>query len=325
MGNLNHSRRQFIQKSAYLSGGLVVGTSLLYSCGGNKETVPMMSSVVPSKPEDIKISLAQWSLNKEIKGGELDNLEFAQKAKSLGFDGIEYVNQFFSDKANDKNYLKEMNQRAADAGVKQLLIMIDQEGGLAQIDTTDLSQAIENHKKWVEAAKTLGCHSIRVNAYGKGSKEDVAKAAVEGLGGLATFAKDFDINVIVENHGGYSSDGKWLSGVMAEIDMPNCGTLPDFGNFCISKNKDGSCKEEYDKYQGVKELMPYAKAVSAKSFEFDDDGYDTEIDYNKMMKIVLDSGYKGYVGIEYEGARMKAEEGIIATKELIEKVLAKMS
>ncbi|GLR19632.1 sugar phosphate isomerase/epimerase family protein [Portibacter lacus] len=325
MGDIKKSRRQFLQQSTYATGGIILGSSLLYACGGNKDAIPMINKVKASTPKDIKISLAQWSLNKEIKGGELDNLDFAKKAKSMGFEGIEYVNQFFPDKAKDASYLKEMNARASGEGVQQLLIMIDQEGGLAQINNNDLGQAIENHKKWVEAAKTLGCHSIRVNAYGEGSREDVAKAAVEGLGGLATFAKDFGINVIVENHGGYSSDGKWLSGVMEEIDMPNCGTLPDFGNFCITKNSDGSCKEEYDKYLGVKELMPYAKAVSAKSFEFDDDGYDTEIDYDKMMKIVLDAGYKGFVGIEYEGARMSAEEGIIATRDLIKKVLAKMS
>jgi len=306
------------------TGGLLLGSTFLSSCGGKKEAIPAVVSNA-SSASDIKISLAQWSLNEQLFGQELDHLEFAGKASDMGFRGIEYVNQFFPDKAEDKAYLAEMNQRASDAGVEQLLIMIDGEGGLAQTVSADLNQAIENHKKWVEAAETLGCHSIRVNAFGRGNSQDVAKAAVQGLSAISEFASDYGINVIVENHGGFSSNGAWLANVMSEINLDNCGTLPDFGNFCITKNEDSSCKESYDMYQGVKELMPFAKAVSAKTFDFNDEGNETDIDYEKMMKIVLDSGYKGYVGVEYEGVRMEAEEGIIATKQLIEKVLVKLT
>lgn len=326
---MKDSRRKFIRKSSYISGGILLGNALLLNaCKETKKEIESIPSDITKamKPNDLlKLSLAQWSFNEALFDGELDHLDFAAKSKSLGFEGIEYVNQFFPDKANDASYLNEMNKRANGEGIEQVLIMIDNEGGLAQTDSSDLSQAIENHKKWVEAAKTLGCHSIRVNAYGEGSAEDISKAAVEGLGRLATFAKDYNVNVIVENHGGYSSNGQWLANVMSEINMDNCGTLPDFGNFCIERNSDRSCKEEYDKYQGVKELMPYAKAVSAKTFDFDDDGNDTVIDYQKMMKIVVDSGYKGFVGVEYEGSRLSEEEGIIATRDLIRKVLKSMS
>ena len=231
---------------------------------------------------------------------------------------------FFKDKAADKQYLDEMNKRANDLGVKQLLIMIDGEGGLAELDDKVRGEAVENHYKWVEAARHLGCHSIRVNAFGVGSAEDVGMAAVEGLSSLATFAKDFDIDVIVENHGDYSSNGKWLSGVMAEVNMANCGTLPDFGNFCIKRDNSKpwaeNCVEEYDRYKGVKELMPYAKAVSAKTHDFDPEGNEIHTDYDRMLKIVKDAGFRGYIGIEYEGDKINADEGIRMTKSLMERV-----
>ena len=322
MGDLVNQRRSFLQNSAMISSALYLGV-LLPGCKQGSSSVEVISNDA-SSPGDIKISLAEWSLNEQIFGGDLNHLDFAAKASSMGFSGIEYVNQFFPDKAKDKSFLQEMNARAEDADVKQLLIMIDSEGGLAQTDSNDLDQAINNHKKWVEAAEILGCHSIRVNTSGQGSEEDVASAAVEGLSSLSSFAEDYGVNVIVENHGGYSSNGKWLADVISRVDMDNCGTLPDFGNFCITRNDDRTCKEEYDKYQGMKELMAYAKAVSAKTFDFDDEGYETEIDYMKIMRTVLDSGYKGYVGIEYEGSRMEAEEGIMATKALIKKVLAEL-
>ncbi len=267
-----------------------------------------------------EISLAEWSLHKKLFANKLDNLDFAQKAKKdFGIDNIEYVNQFFKDKANDKTYLKELNMRANDIGVRQLLIMIDGEGGLGDTDEGKRAQAVENHYKWVEAAQYLGCHSIRVNAYGEGPATAVQGAAIKSLAKLSTFAKDYDLNVIVENHGGYSSDGQWLSYIMAQVGMDNCGTLPDFGNFCIRRSDEG-CTEEYDRYKGVRELMPYAKAVSAKTNDFDEDGNEIHTDFVKMMKIVRDAGFKGYVGIEYEGSDLPEDKGILASKQLLEKV-----
>lgn len=325
-------RRNFIRNTGLGVALLTLGgPSILSSCaGGNKgsgDETEADTTAVAEKPYtgELKISLAQWSHNKEFFSGVLKHLDFAKIANGYGINAIEYVNQFFADKAKDKTYLDEMNKRAGDLGVRQLLIMIDGEGELATSDQAARDKAIENHYKWVEAAKHLGCHSIRVNLFGKGSADEVQAAAVDGLGRLADFAKDFNINVIVENHGGYSSHGQWLAGVMKQVNKPNCGTLPDFGNFCL-KRSDGSewggtCIEEYDKYLGVDELMPYAKAVSAKSHVFDQFGTESEIDYSRMIEIVKKHNYSGYIGIEYEGEKLSAEEGILATKKLLERYI----
>jgi len=267
-----------------------------------------------------KISLAEWSLNKQLFSGELTNLDFPAKTKNdFGIHAVEYVNQFFKDKAKDQAYLTELKKRCDDIGVTSVLIMCDGEGGLGDLQEAGRMQAVDNHKKWVEAAQFLGCHSIRVNAYGEGAREAVAQAATDGLARLSEFAKDYDINVIVENHGGYSSDGKWLSKVIADTKMDNCGTLPDFGNFCVEAG-DNECKEWYDRYVGTEEMMPYAKGVSAKAMEFDEEGNCVETDYNKMLGIVKSAGYNGYIGVEYEGRTLSEDDGIKATKALLERV-----
>ena len=237
----------------------------------------------------------------------------------FGLGAIEYVNSFFKDKAADQAYLAEMNRRAADHGVYQHLIMCDGEGRLGDPDSTRRTQAVENHHRWVEAAKTLGCATIRVNAASEGSYEEQQKLAADGLRRLAEYGDRFGINVIVENHGGLSSNGKWLAGVMRMVDHPRCGTLPDFGNFRVSAT------EEYDKYRGVAELMPFAKAVSAKSHDFDERGEETTKDYRRLLKIVLDAGFHSWVGIEYEGDRLPEREGIARTKALLERVRDEMT
>lgn len=312
------NRRQFVRNASALVTGAVVLPGL--GLGFARHAYPGINEA----DMFFKISLAEWSLHKALFAKKMDHLDFAAKARSMGIGGIEYVNQFFKDKAEDTSYLDQMNQRAADHNVKQLIIMVDGEGGLGDPDSDARKEAVQNHHKWVHAAKYLGCHSIRVNAYGEGSREEVWEAAVDGLGSLARYAAKEDIAVIVENHGGFSSDGKWLSGVMSEIDMPNCGTLPDFGNFCIKRDRNKpwgqNCVEEYDKYLGIKELMPFAHAVSAKSYRFDEDGNEPDIDFHRIMKIVKAHGYTGYVGIEYEGSELSEEEGIMATKRLLEKV-----
>lgn len=262
-----------------------------------------------------KISLAEWSLHKMIFDGKLDHLDFAKTAREdFGIDAVEYVNQFFMDKARDKSYLREMKQRAADQGVASLLIMVDREGRLGDPDASKRKEAVENHYKWVEAAKYLGCHSLRVNAASAGSYDEQLERAADGLRRLSEFAAPHELNVIVENHGGLSSNGQWLAAVMEKVDLPNCGTLPDFGNF-----------GEYDRYQGVRETMPYAKAVSAKSHDFDEQGNEVHTDYLRMMKIVVDAGYHGYVGIEYEGRKLDEPAGIRATKKLLERVREELS
>jgi len=315
-------RRQFVKKSGGFTLGILAGATGLESCK-NKDTAKTLAKVTADNTKWFKQSLAQWSVHKELFDGVIDNLEFAQYSSELGFEGIEYVSQFFKEKAKDSSYLKEMNARAADNNVEQLLIMIDGEGDLASAKKQERDLAVENHKKWVDAAKTLGCHSIRVNLFGE--MYDKAKwidYATHGLGSLSEVAKPSNINVIVENHGWLSSHAPSLVQVMKNINMENCGTLPDFGNFCM-KRPDGQkwgpeCSEEYDKYKGVDELMPYAKAVSAKSHDFGADGKETTIDFAKMLQIVKKHGYNGYIGTEFEGSNMTAREGIIATKALLE-------
>jgi sugar phosphate isomerase/epimerase len=262
-----------------------------------------------------RISLAEWSLHRTLFGGKLDNLDFARtSAKEFGIDAVEYVNQFFKDKAEDRTYLAEMKQRARDAGVRSLLIMIDNEGAIGDADEARRKTAVQNHYKWVEAAKFLGCHSIRVNAQSQGSYQEQLDRAADGLRRLTEFGASHQINVIVENHGGLSSNGEWLAAVIRKVNHPRCGTLPDFGNFNLGNG------QLYDRYKGVTELMPFAKSVSAKSGDFDDQGNETRTDYSRMMKIVIDAGYRGYVGIEYSGNRLSEPDGIRATKKLLERV-----
>lgn len=325
---MKKTRRTFIKHSSQLAFG--IGMMGLVGCGEEKPKESKEESTSSSSDKStgemfFKLSLAQWSLHKALGRKEnhpatMDNFDFAAKAKDLGFEAVEYVNQFFKDKATDKAYLNELIKRADDNGIKNLLIMIDHEGHLGDTDDKKRTEAVENHYKWIDAAKLMGCHSIRVNAAGKGTAEEVAAAAVDGLGRLSEYGAKAGLNVIVENHGGYSSDGKWLSGVMKQINMDNCGTLPDFGNFCIEKGEEGKCANEYDRYAGMEDLMPFAKAVSAKAHDFDAQGNETHSDFLRIMKIVKDHGYRGYVGIEYEGSGMSEEEGIIATKKLLEKV-----
>lgn len=296
-------RRDFIKNSAI---GLL-GITALATCA--REEKPLF-----------KISLAEWSLHKALFAKEVDHLDFAKIAKEkFGITGVEYVNQFFMDKAEDQSYLGEMHKRCTDHGVQSLLIMCDNEGRLGDPDAQARTTAVENHYKWVKAAQFLGCHSIRVNAHSAGSEKEQQKLVADGLRLLCEFADDFDINVIVENHGGLSSNGRWLSEVMKTVDHPRVGTLPDFGNFRLSGD------EWYDRYQGVAELMPFAKAVSAKSSEFDANGEEIRTDYLRMMKIVLDAGYHGFVGIEYSGPTLSEMDGIAATKKLLEKVHEQLS
>ena len=262
-----------------------------------------------------KISLAQWSLHRTLQAGKLDHLDFAKVTRQdYGLDAVEYVNSFFKTRATDAAYLAEMNKRAKDHGVYQHLIMCDGEGRLGDPDPAKRREAVNNHKKWLDAAKTLGCVSIRVNAASDGTFEEQQKLAADGLRQLSELGDQVGINVIVENHGGLSSNGQWLAGVMKIVDHKRCGTLPDFGNFY-----------EYDRYQGVADLMPFAKAVSAKSHDFDAEGNESAKDYRRLMKTVIDAGYRSWVGIEYEGARLPEHEGIIATKKLLEKVRDEMA
>lgn len=275
------------------------------------------------------LSLAQWSMHRMIREDGMDPYTFAEKAKEWGFSGLEYVSQLYraeleaADYSEEAmaNFVNKSNEEAKKYGLTNVLIMIDGEGNLATPNEAERSEAVQNHHKWVDAAAAMGCHSIRVNLSGSSDPEVWMPAAVAGLTELATYAEDKNINIIVENHGGLSSNGEMLAEVMAKVNMENCGTLPDFGNFCMRRNDPrdyrSGCAEEYDRYQGVKELMPYAKAVSAKSHNFDENGNETATDYTKMLQIVKDAGYTGFIGVEYEGSELSETEGILATRDLL--------
>jgi hypothetical protein len=300
------NRRSFVKQAV----GLAAGMAFL----------PNAFAEPAKKKMFFDISLAEWSLHKSLFAKKITNLDFPGIArKEFDISIVEYVNQFFKDKAQDKTYLNDLLARCKDNGVSNHLIMIDGEGNLGATDKDEQTKAIENHHRWVECAKYLGCKTIRVNAAGKGTAEEVSKAAVEGLSKLGEFAKTMNINVIVENHGSYSSNGQWLSGVMKQVNMKNVGTLPDFGNFCIKRSPTG-CEDQYDRYQGTQELMPFAKGVSAKTYDFDENGNCVETDYNRILKVVKSSGFKGIAGIEYEGSKLDEYEGIRKTKALLERV-----
>lgn len=301
------SRRRFLQTVGAVSIGVPLARMGPLRMSNSQQSV-------------FTISLAEWSFHRALFAGEMDHLDFPLVAKrDYGIDGVEYVNQFFKDKANDRPYLRELKQRCEDNGVRSLLIMCDGEGAIGDPDAAARTRAVENHYRWIEAGAFLGCHSIRVNAQSEGTPDEQRALAVDGLRRLTAFGASHGLNVIVENHGGLASNGAWLVSVINAVNHPRCGTLPDFGNFQISEGV------WYDRYQGVAELMPYAKAVSAKSHDFDEQGNEVHTDYRRMLQIVLDAGYHGRLGIEYEGESLSEPDGVRATKALLERVRAGLS
>lgn len=288
-----------------------------------------------------KISLAEWSINRPLFGGQLQHLDFAKIAKSVGIDAIEYVNQFFKDKSKDTAYLREMNARARGEGVTQVLIMCDGEGNLGDPDAAKRQTAVENHYNWVEAARFLGCHTVRVNGYSSGTPDEQMKLVADGMRKLIEFADPHEINVVIENHGGLSSNARWLVQTIRMVNHPRAGTLPDFGNFRIKgpptprlrrdlaeapeakagpgRGNPDDTVESYDSYAGVAELMPLAKGVSVKPQVWDFKGNSSDIDLLRMMKIVVDAGYRGHAGIEH-GPDGRELEGVIELRQQLETV-----
>ncbi len=315
----SNNRREFLKRA----GSVVFGMGALHA--GASAAMANISKIRPAD-ELFKISLAEWSLNPLLFSGKLDHLDFAREAKRHGIEAVEYVNQFFMDKAEDAAYIREMRNRADGEGVRSVLIMCDNEGKLGDPDEAKRIETVDNHKKWVHAAKELGCHMIRVNGFSqvswgqKGDYDEEMKLVADGLHRLCEFADGYDINVTIENHGGNSSNAKWLSSVIKMADHPRAGTLPDFGNFQIVKG------ESYDSYRGVKELMPHAFGVSVKPRVWDDHAKQSDLDYERMMRIVLDAGYRGYCGIEYEGGPRGNEwKGVMEVKEQLINVREKLS
>ncbi len=301
-------RREFLERLGAVAAAATVGGPTAAGARSMDEETPLF-----------RISLAQWSLHRMLRAGELLNPDFPAFARTrFGIEAVEYVSTFFKDRARDRDYLEDLRRRAVDAGVRSLLIMVDGEGDLGHPDEPERTAAVERHRPWLEAAGLLGCHCIRVNARSQGTRQEQRDRAADGLRRLTELAAPLALDVVVENHGGLSSDGGWLAEVIRRVGHPRCGTLPDFGNFRIDPDR------WYDRYRGVAELMPFARAVSAKSHDFDGAGDETQTDYRRMMKIVLDAGYRGWVGVEYEGQRLSEVEGVLATKKLLERVRSEL-
>jgi sugar phosphate isomerase/epimerase len=318
-----------------------------YACGPASTEAPQeeRTATQAKASTDFQISLAQWSLHRTFFGGrpedrtafdqtlmespdsvlqgDADPMDFPAMAAGYGIHTIELVNTFYFSKAEDQAYWDQFKRKCDEAGVTVGLIMCDRLGDLGDASPERRKATVERHHPWVDVAAFLGADSVRVNAAGEGTPDEVAANVVDGLSMLGEYGASKGINIIVENHGGYSSDGAWLSGVIERVGMDNVGTLPDFGNFCIEEGPEG-CLREYDRYKGIAELMPYAKAISAKSHRFDEDGNETESDFLRIMEIVKDSGYTGDVGIEYEGDQLSEKEGIEATKALLERVFRRL-
>lgn len=334
---------QEIAKKGYISG--LNRRQFVYQLGMLSAASALPSWVADDKKPKFEISLAEFSLAGSLYSGKLKNLDFPAKAKNdFGIHAVEYVSGFFEGKVKEQSYIQELKQRTADLGVRNVLIMVDAEGELGASDKTQRMQAVENHYKWIDAAKYLGCHSIRVNMEGDGTPEEILKTGAEGYSKLLEYGKQADIGVIIENHISVSTNPDWLVRLMKAVNNPYAGTLPDFGNFTerekitemtLEAFMNAKVLQEYDKYDGVKKLMPYAKGVSAKTHTFDAAGNCTDTDFNRMMKIVkkgLTKNFEGFIGVEYEGGFMKMmnvpgeyldeDAGIRATKKLLEKALA---
>ncbi len=319
------NRETFLKRLCYA--GVGVSSLSMFSCK-NKPTEKM---VAETPAMFFKLSLAQWSLHRSIREDGLNPYEFAKLAKGWGFEGLEYVSRFYADLFDPNNIEKGMqefitksNLEAQKHGMENLLIMIDDEGDLSSSNEKERVQSIENHRKWIKAASAMNCHSVRLNLYGEEDPDLWKQNSIASLKALATFAAPYNINIIVENHGNLTSKADLLMEVINGADMSNCGTLPDFGNFCIEKDSNDDCLNEYDRYKGITEMMPKAFGVSAKSHDFDSEGNEKNTDYMRMLKIVKSSGYSGFIGVEYEGSELSELEGIKATRDLLLKVGAQV-
>ncbi len=332
-------RRKFIHQSAKASAAVSILGAMACKDGKKEkeENVPDAAATPAEADPFFELSLAQWSIHRMIRNDGLDPYAFAEKAKGWGFTGLEYVSQLYNETLEPAGYSAEAMQEFIDKcnaeaqkhGLQNVLIMVDGQGNLAVSDAEERRAAVENHHKWVDAAAAMGCHAIRVNLAGSNDPETWIPNSIDGLTRLGGYAAEKGINVLVENHGGLSSNGELMTQVFRQVDLDNVGTLPDFGNFCIRRNDPSDygsgCAEQYDIYKGVEELMPFAKAVSAKAHNFGPDGYETDIDFVRMLKIVKDAGYTGYIGVEYEGNELDEESGIIATRDLLLKAAAELS
>ena len=322
-------------KSNFITQIITITLSLTLLSGtlSSKSSTNKKTPADPAPELFFDLSLAQWSLHKTIRSGTMSPYDFAKVASEFGFKGLEYVNGLYPDVMNSENkttalqaFVEKNKALAKQYNVKNVLIMIDDEGDLSSSEEQERMSAIENHKLWIDAAHQMGCTAVRLNLHGEKEEAKWIKNSIESLSALSEYAAPFNINVIVENHGGKSSNANLLMQVINQVNFSNCGTLPDFGNFCMSENwgslKDNKCDDPYDPYLGVSEMLPKAFGMSAKSYEFNANGDETILDYYKLLSIVKKGGYDGFIGVEYEGEVLSEKEGILATKRLLEKVAA---
>ncbi|MDA8730882.1 sugar phosphate isomerase/epimerase [Flavobacteriaceae bacterium] len=313
-----------ISKSIFIALFIIGVSTSSCKTGKKKQTIPS-EKVHSNEGAFFKLSLAQWSLHRYVEEKKNSPFHFASQAKEMGFEGLEYVSQLYKyeiEKLGFDVVIDSLNKISKKESMQNILIMVDDEGDLADPDENMRNQAVENHKRWVDAASKLGCQSIRVNTFGTNDPEIWKTTVVDGLRKLSEYAATKNINVLCENHGWLSSNPVELMKAINEVNMENCGTLPDFGNWCVKRadvnEKWGDCAEVYpDKYEGTKMMMPAAMAVSAKSYDFDEAGNETTIDYVKMLQIVKDAKYTGFIGVEYEGEMLNERDGIKATRDLL--------
>jgi sugar phosphate isomerase/epimerase len=273
-----------------------------------------------SKP---KLVLAQWTFNKDLFAGKMTTIDFVNKAAEMGFDGVEFVSQFIKDKVNDDAYLAELKLASETAGIKNTMISVDvSEAKLGSSDPDERDIATAKHKEWIVAASKLNCPTIRVNAHGDGSADEMMSAMFNSVKELANFGKSYNVGVTIENHGQYSSDGKWLSQLIGKLVPYGVGSVADFDNWCIEREGGKlwgtPCIKEYDRYLGMKELLPTARSVSVKAFDFDEQGNAIKTDFKRMFQLIKEAQYDEYLAIEFEGHDMDPIEGIRKTLELVD-------
>jgi sugar phosphate isomerase/epimerase len=273
-----------------------------------------------SKP---KLVLAQWTFNKDLFAGKMTTIDFVNKAAEMGFDGVEFVSQFIKDKVNDDAYLAELKLASETAGIKNTMISVDvSEAKLGSSDPDERDIATAKHKEWIVAASKLNCPTIRVNAHGDGTADEMMSAMFNSVKELANFGKSYNVGVTIENHGQYSSDGKWLSQLIGKLVPYGVGSVADFDNWCIEREGGKlwgtPCIKEYDRYLGMKELLPTARSVSVKAFDFDEQGNAIKTDFKRMFQLIKEAQYDEYLAIEFEGHDMDPIEGIRKTLELVD-------
>ena len=330
---MNENRRKFIKNIFKSSAAISLSSPLLNN--------DLFANYVSNK---LKISLQCFSFASEFYKGNFNLSNFSKIVReTYNLDGAEFWSIPFMGKEKNSNFLNELRQKSNDYGVKNTIILVDlldmqtmkQGNSLASIDKKERNQAIEDHKPWIDAAKSIGCDSIRINLWSDASMQEVMKVSIESISKLLEYASDKNISIVIENHGGHTGDAKWLVNLIKKINNKKLGTLPDFGtlNFCVKRDLNldftAKCLSQYDKYLGVKELLPYAKGISAKSTQFDLKGNETDTNFKKMVRLIKKSNFEGYISIEYEGAirdtfsqqnnHLPTHDGILATKKLLEK------